>query len=1054
MQLKGLVKFFAVVLILISLYQLSFTLVVHRHEKKITAAAQTWLDKNYPAAEQKFPGNKEEQAFYNDFLDSVIRAREQYIEDSTADVVIYNTGIKKYTYQQAKEQELSLGLDLQGGMNVVLEVSLEDMIRSMANNSKDPAFNKALTLATERRANSDADYVSLFGQAWNEVKPQGATLAPLFSNANEKQINFNTSDAQVLTVIRSEARDAIKSTYIVLNQRIDKFGVAQPNINLDLNKGVISVELPGVRNPERVRKYLQATAKLEFWETYQPTQDFAANVLQPLDDALAKYFAGGGKSAADTSRQAAGAPAASPGAQKDTSGELGSLGQYVNKNETSHKAGNDTSGNSLMAASEKLHPLSILQQPASEGGIGAVAIKDTAKFNYYLTLDAVKAVLPKNIKFLYGSKTLTDINGKDLLDSRGNKLLEVFAMKTIPGTIDPPLGGEHVVDARQDVGQDGQPEISMTMDNVGAKIWAKLTAANVGKPIAIVLDNVVYSAPAPREEIDGGRSSISGHFTTEEAQDLANILKTGKLPAPAHIVQEQVIGPTLGQESIQAGARSFIIAFIIIFIIMVIYYNTGGMVANISLILNLFFTVGVLAALGATLTMPGIAGLVLTIGMAVDTNVIIFERIKEELVKGKGYNLAISDGYKHSYAPVLDAHITTLLTAIILFYFGAGSLIRGFATTQILGILLSLFCGILISRIIEDWWTKKNRHFQYFTPISKKIFQHSKFKFIEARKYTYIISGILMLIGISSFWHGFDEGVEFKGGRSYTVRFDQPVKVADIKEILKPVFGEYPIVKTVDVNNQVNITTSYMIQSTSKEADSLVERKLYGGLTKFLPAGTDFKSFDTRYKMSSQTVLPTISDTLKKDAVKATIFALIAIFAYILLRFRKWQYSLGTIFSLLHDVLVTLAVFSYFRNVGLPFALEINQDFIAAILTVIGYSMNDTVIVFDRIREYIRDKRGDNKVTIIDNAINDTLSRTIMTSLTVFLTILILFIFGGESTRGFAFAMLIGVITGTYSSIFIAAPVLVDLDRKNDLITGEAGKKLKVQVQTPAAAKK
>lgn len=1052
MQLKGLVKFFAVVLILISLYQLSFTLVVHRHEKKVATAAKSWVDGHYPSAEQKFPGSKEEQAFYNDFLDSVLRAREQDIEDSTADEVIYNTGIKKYTYQQAKEQELSLGLDLQGGMNVVLEVSLQDMIRSMANNSKDPAFNKALELATQRRANTDADYVTLFGQAWNEVKTQGATLAPLFSNANEKQINFNTSDAQVLNVIRSEAKDAIKSTYIVLQQRIDKFGVTQPNINLDLNKGIISVELPGVRNPERVRKYLQATAKLEFWETWQPTQDFAVNVLQPVDNALAKYFAGGGKTTADTTGKTTTATAAAgqPAEKTDTSSKLGSLGQYVNKGAASAQA-SDTGGNALMAASEKLHPLSILQQPASEGGIGAVAIKDTAKFNYYLTLDAVKNVLPKNIKFLYGAKTLTDINGKDLLDSKGNKLLEVFAMKTIPGTVDPPLGGEHVVDARQDVGQDGQPEVSMTMDNVGSKIWAKLTAANVGKPVAIVLDNVVYSAPAPREEIDGGRSSISGHFTTEEAQDLANILKTGKLPAPAHIVQEQVIGPTLGQESIMAGARSFIISFIIIFLIMIIYYNTGGMVANISLIFNLLFTVGVLAALGATLTMPGIAGLVLTIGMAVDTNVIIFERIKEEIVKGKGYTMAISDGYKHSYAPVLDAHITTLLTAIILFYFGLGP-VKGFATTQILGILLSLFCGILISRIIEDWWTKKNRHFQYFTPISKKIFQHSKFKFIEARKYTYIISGILMLIGISSFWHGFDEGVEFKGGRSYTVRFDAPVKVEDIRETLKPVFGEYPVVKTVDVNNQVNITTSYMIQSTSRETDSLVERKLYGGLTRYLPAGTDYKAFDTKYKMSSQTVLPTISDSLKKGAVKATIFALIIIFAYILLRFRKWQYSLGTIFSLLHDVLVTLAVFSYFRNVGLPFALEINQDFIAAILTVIGYSMNDTVIVFDRIREYIRDKKGADKVTIIDNAINDTLSRTIMTSLTVFLTILILFIFGGESTRGFAFAMLIGVITGTYSSIFIASPVLVDLDKGNRLIGDDGGKKPKVQVQAPAVA--
>ncbi|GAA4312750.1 protein translocase subunit SecDF [Compostibacter hankyongensis] len=1042
MQLKGLVKFFTVVLILISLYQLSFTLVVHRHEKKVKEEAKAWVAQHYKSPEALYPNDKEQQAFYQNHLDSLLRVRTEAIEDSTSDEIVFNTLIKKYTYQQAKEQELSLGLDLQGGMNVVLEVSLEDLIRTMANNAKSPAFNKALALATERKANSAADYITLFGQAWSEVKPANEHLAPLFSNAFEKKINYNSSDATVLNVIREEARGAITRTYNVLQQRIDKFGVAQPNINLDVNKGIISVELAGVSNPERVRKYLQATAKLEFWETYQADQDFVSGVLNPMDAAAAQYLKAGGKPAAQQDTAAAApAPADTAAAKATDTGSVGSLSQFVDQNKN-QPASADTGGNALLQG-EQDHPiLSLLKAPQMGGAIASVLIRDTAKLNHYLSQAAVANVMPKTLRWLYGAENRSAQQQTNSVD--------LYAIKTVPGSIEPRLGGEHVVDARQDIDPNGRPEISMTMDNTGAKVWARMTGENVHKPIAIVLDNVVYSAPAPSEEISGGRSSITGSFTIEEAQDLANILKTGKLPAPAHIVQEQIIGPTLGQESIIAGAKSFIISFVIIFVLMLIYYNTSGWVANIALIFNLLFTVGILAALGATLTMPGIAGLVLTIGMAVDTNVIIFERIKEELVKGKSYQLAISDGYKHSYAPVLDAHITTLLTAGILYYFGLGP-VKGFATTQILGILLSLFCGILISRIVEDWGTSKEKHFKYFTPLSKKIFQHASFKFIEKRKYAYMISALVLIFGVGSFIHGFDEGVEFSGGRSYTVRFDEPVKTEDIGKDLQPVFDEYPMVKTVDVANQVNITTSYLIHKTDHNTDSLVERRLYDGLKKYLPAGTDYQTFDTKYKMSSQTVLPTISDDLKKGAVKATIFALLAIFAYILIRFRKWQYSVGTIIALLHDVLVTLAVFSYFKDI-VPFSLEINQHFIAAILTVIGYSMNDTVIVFDRIREYFRHRKpGEDRNTLINRAINDTLSRTIMTSLTVFLTILILFLVGGESTRGFAFAMLIGVITGTYSSIFIASPVLVDMDKKDRLAStlvkkGTAG-------AVPAAAK-
>lgn len=1041
MQLKGLVKFFTVVLILISVYQLSFTFVVHHEQNKINAEATDWVQKNYKTPQELYPNDPEQQVFYQDHLDSVFRVRVQYIEDSTSNQVIYNTLIKKYTLPEAKSQELSLGLDLQGGMNVVMEVSLEGLIRSMSNNSPDPALNKALAMATEAKANSAADYITLFGQAWAQVKPANERLAPLFANAFEKEITYNSSDQQVLQVIRDESRSAIKRTYNVLQQRIDKFGVAQPEINLDLNKGIISVALPGVHNPQRVGNYLQATAKLEFWEVFQPDQDFATNVLKPMDEAVANYLASS-SSPVKSSSASSDTTQSSQKATADTAG-LGALAGLVNKNHQAQDTGTSGALNNLT----NKNPLeSLLHQPQQFGAIASISTADTALWDRYLQIPAVRNVMPRNLKFLYGQEQ------KDPNTGITSKFVDIYAIKMPPGSDKPLLGGEHVVDAREDVDQNGRPEISMTMDNVGAKVWAKMTAANVHKPIAIVLDNVVYSAPAPTEEITGGRSSITGNFTIQQAQDLANILKVGKLPAPAHIVQEQIIGPTLGHESVIAGAKSFIIAFILIFIMMLIYYNSAGWVANIALIFNLLFTVGVLAALGATLTMPGIAGLILAIGMAVDSNVIVFERIKEELVRGKGYFQAISDGYKHSYAPVLDGHITTLLTAIILFYFGLGA-VKGFATTQILGLLLSLFCGLLISRMIEDYWTRKDRHFTYFTKLSKAIFRHAQFDFVKARKYTYVISSIVVIFGVASFFHGFREGVEFSGGRSYTIRFDKPVNTQQLSQDLKPYFGDYPVVKTVDEANQVNITTAYLIHQPGNNVDSLVEAKLFEGLHNYLPAGTNYTTFDKRYKLSSQTVLPTISQDLKKGAVKACIVALIVIFAYILLRFRRWQYSVGTILSLIHDSLVIIAVFSFFKNI-VPFPMEINQDFIAAVLTVMGYSMNDTVIVFDRIREYFHTLKGVDRNTVINKAINDTLSRTIMTSVAVFITLLVLFIFGGASTRGFAFAMLIGVITGTYSSIFVAAPVLVDFDRKNKLVTVEEAKAQAKQARLEAAVAK
>jgi len=621
----------------------------------------------------------------------------------------------------------------------------------------------------------------------------------------------------------------------------------------------------------------------------------------------------------------------------------------------------------------------------------------------------------------------------------------MYAIRKEAGRDTPPLDGEAVEDTKQDYDQVGKPAVSMTMKPDGANKWRILTKNNVGRQVAIVLDDAVYSAPNIINEIPNGSTQIMGEFSVEEAKDLSNVLKTGKLDAPAKIVQEQVVGPTLGKEAVNGGLMSFIISFLVIFLLMLIYYNTAGWVANIALILNLLFTVGVLAALHASLTAAGIAGLVLTIGMAVDTNVIIFERIKEELKLGKSHEQAVNEGYRRSLSPVLDGHVTVLMTAIILFVFGLGPVL-GFATTQILGILLSLFCGILVSRLVTDMRMAKQKHFNYFTGLSDKIFRKFHFHFIEWRKKAYVISIIVLIAGIASVFNGFDYGVEFDGGRSYTVQLSKNVSTEEVREKLKGYFNDYPTVKTIGTNNQMNITTAYKIKDPdpNKTIEAEVQNKLYQGLKSggYVDAVSD-SVFKANTILSSQTVLPTSSDDLKSGAKWATFWSLLLISVYIFIRFRKWQYSVGTIVALIHDVLVTMAVFSFARRI-VPFALEIDQHFIAAVLTVIGFSMNDTVIVFDRIREYFRKRPGESKTSIINAAINDTMSRTIMTSLTVFLTLLILFIFGGEVTRGFSFAMMIGVITGTYSSIFVAAPILVDLD-KSDKLTQEEDKEERIR---------
>ncbi len=1026
MQLKGLVRFFAIALILICIYQLSFTWFVHSHENDMEAKADKWLA-IYPSAKAKYPNDAAAQALYQDTLNQLKKERLQRLLDSTKDTKIGPFGLT--TYRSAKDKELLLGLDLQGGMSVTMEVGLDGLVKSLANYTKDAGFNKALDAAVAKKANGGADFITLFSDEFKAANA-GKPLAPFFTVKSNGKVKFDASDATVISYLRDQSDAAFNNTLRVLRTRVDGFGVSSPNINPDKVKGVINIELAGANDPERVRRILQSTANLQFFEVYNLNE--IGEGLVAADKAVQAYL--NGTKAEDTTTVKAVDSVTT--AKVDTSktvkaSEIGNA-KTTNAVDTNKNKLNDKP---LISTMQVIQPFQGKDgKPVFPAAIAYVKSSDTGKLNSYLRLEVAKSKFPANVAFMYGKMDVDDPKAKDIL--------QLYAIKTLDNG-QAELEGEHVSEAAQDYDERGKISIKMNMDKVGTTIWAKMTSRNVGKPLAIVLDNFVYSAPNVNDAITTGNSSISGNYTVREAQELSEILKSGKLTATAKIVQEQVVGPTLGEQAIKGGSLSFLISFVVIFILMLVYYNTAGWVANIALILNLLFTIGILASLpgGYSLTAAGIAGLVLTIGMAVDTNVIIFERIKEELSKGKSHQVAVNDGYKRSLAPVLDAHVTTFLTAAILAYFGLGPVL-GFATAQMVGIILSLFCGILISRIITDIYMSKNRHFNYFTSLSKSIFKHASFKFIEYRKVAYVISGVVLALTVASYFNGFDKGVEFVGGRSYTIKFDKPISTEAVSDDLKKAFGEAPVVKTVGSTSQLNITTAYKIEETNKDnsLDKEVETKLYEGLKNYLPAGLTYAEFDTKYKQSSQTVLPTISDDLKAGAIKATVFSLIIICLYIFIRFRDWRYSLGTIFSLLHDVFVTLIVFSFARKI-VPFPLEIDQHFIAAILTVIGFSMNDTVIVYDRIREDSRLMRGQDNATIINTAINQTLSRTVMTSLTVFLTILILFIFGGEATRGFAFAMLIGVITGTYSSIFVAAPILVDFAKGKPLGSAEEPKK-------------
>ena len=990
MQNKGVIFTFAVLLAAVCVYQLSFTWKSKQIEKRAIEYAQ---------------GNPDKE---NHYLDSV------------SSEVVYNfLGLKKFTYKDVKELEINLGLDLKGGMNVTLEISVVDLIRAMSDYNTDSTFNAALARATQLQLNSQKDFVTLFGQAFEEIDPN-AKLASIFNTMDLRdRVNFNSTNAQVLDVIREQTDAAIDNSFNILRTRIDRFGVAQPNIQQLQTKGRILVELPGVKDQARVRNLLQGTAQLEFWETYENQEVYqyllAAN--QKIKDIEGYKDVPAASDSVNTT--------ATEVTPADTTKTEGSL-----LDELSGTASTDTSGVDNMADFKKEYPLFALLNPSTDQSgqlfpgpvVGMAHFKDTIQINNYLHQPQIRNIFPQNMIFRWTAKP-TGQNGN---------YYRLIALKVTSRDGRAPLDGDVITDARQDFDQLGSnPEVAMSMNSEGAKTWQRMTKENIGKSIAIVLDDYVRSFPTVQNEISGGRSSITGLESIEEAKDLANVLKSGKMPAPARIVEEQIVGPSLGKESIRSGMLSFVVAFIMVLAYMLFFYSKkAGLAANIALLANLFFLIGVLASLGAVLTLPGIAGIVLTMGMAVDANVIIYERIQEEIRAGKGISLAISDGYKNAYSAIIDGQVTTLITGIVLYLFGSGP-IKGFATTLMVGIVTSLFTAIFLTRLIFEWQLKKNKKITFTAKITSNWLVNPTIKFLDKRRIAYIISGSLLTLSILSFAvRGFNLGIDFQGGRTYTVKFDQDVKVGDVQKALAVEFGVSPEVKTFGSDNQVRITTKYKIDELTESVDNEVDQALYNGLVKggFL-SNVDYKNFSENYRTSSQKVGPTISDDIQKDAIIAITIALIAIFLYIMVRFSDWRYGLGGVLSLAHDTIITLGVFSLFHG-WLPFSLEIDQAFIAAILTVIGYSINDTVIVYDRIREYIHIHPKRNLKTNMDEAMNHTLRRTLNTSLTTLVVLLIIFIFGGENIRGFVFALLVGIGIGTYSSIFVATPIVYEASKR------------------------
>ena len=990
MQNKGLIRLFAIVFSIVCLYQLSFTWIAKNVEKDAVIYAESKSTNNDSG--------------------ELVQLEKNYL-DSIANTPVVNLGFTEFTYNEVKEKEINLGLDLKGGINATLEVSVRDILKGLSNQSKNPVFNQALTAATKAQKNSDKDFIQLFYTAFEEASKGSVKLSDpsIFGNKSLKdKINFKMTDEEVKPILQDEVKGSISTAFEVLRNRIDRFGVTQPNIQRIGESGRILIELPGAKDIDRVKKLLQSTAELQFWEVFT-NQDLAQFIIS-ANTTLAQIL----KSEENEKIQ-------DSITKVDT--EIDDLLGEV-KDSVDFKTANP-----LFAA---LSPNIPQTQNQIGPVIGSASVKDTATVNKYLSMKEVRNLLPIELKY---AKFVWDV--KPIKDS---KFINLYALKSNREDI-APIQGDVISDASQVFDQLGaNPEVSMSMNSKGTKQWAKMTTANVGKFVAVVLDDYVYSAPRVNDAITTGRTSISGNFTIDEAQDLANALKSGKLPAAARIIESEVVGASLGQEAVDSSTISFGIALILVLLWMLFYYGKAGIFSDIALALNILFIFGVLAAFGAVLTLPGIAGIVLTIGMAVDANVLIYERIKEELRKGKGLKESVNDGFAGALSSIIDANVTTLLTGIILYIFGTGP-VKGFATTLIIGILTSLFAAIFITRLLIEWYIdKKGSSLTFNTAITKNWFKDIKIDFLKKRKMAYIISGVILILGIGSlFTNGLNQGVDFKGGRTYTVRFDENVNASKIAGSLKDVFGSSPEVKTFGGANQLKITTKYKIDDNGVNVDDEVQNLLFTGLQSFLPKDLTYDNFiikgsDTEHKigiMGYAEVGPTIADDIKQAALWAIIGSLIIVFLYILIRFRKWQYSLGAVIAVFHDVLIVLSIFSIFQNL-LPFDMEIGQSFIAAILTVVGYSLNDTVVIFDRIREFANKHTSWPFNRIVNSALSSTLGRTVNTSLTTLIVLLAIFLFGGDSIKGFMFALIIGVIVGTYSSLFIASPIMYDTTVKLD----------------------
>ncbi|MBQ7071796.1 MAG: protein translocase subunit SecDF [Bacteroidales bacterium] len=1015
MQSKGAIRLVAILLVLACIWQLSFTLVNSNQEKKAKKYAEDAVTAfQNSAAFGRVP--LADQAFY---LDSLRKEQQKRYTDSLSSEKVYFG----YTFKDVQAKQINLGLDLKGGMNVMLQVQLEDLIKALAGDNATPAFEQALALAKERSVSSQSDLITLFGDAWKEVAG-GQRLAQIFGTYELRdKITPESTDDAVLSVIKDEAESAIANSFNVLRNRIDRFGVTSPSIQKIGNTGRILVELPGVKEPERVRKLLQGTASLEFWTTYEYTEIYP--YLVQANALLAQLLA-------DEN-----ADAAVENAEETPAENADILSEEIAANTE------DTMTDAQLDAYKKQNPLfSVLQLSNMNGNacLGFASSSDMAVVDKYLAMPQVADLFPAEFIPMWSAKPSQFF--------AGDNVYELVAIKASSRDGKAPLDGDVVTDARVSYSNQrsaANPSVSMSMNAEGANTWARLTKENIGRQVAIVLDGAVYSYPTVNTEITGGNSEISGNFTVEEATDLTNVLKSGKLPAPATIVQEQVVGPSLGAESIRSGLISFIIAFILVLLFMIFFYRGAGVAADIALLTNVVLLFGTLAAFGAVLTLPGIAGLVLTLGMAVDANVIIYERIKEELKAGKGIGLAIKDGYKNAYSAIIDGQITTLLTGIVLFVFGSGP-IQGFATTLIIGIITSVLTSIFITRLILEARVAKGKEITFDSKLTRNFLKNTHIDFLGARKWSYIISGALIVIAILSMaFKGFTYGVDFTGGRTYVVRFDKPVQAEDVREAVLDVFNDAAAangvanssaeVKQFGGDSQMKITTSYKYEDESSNVDAEIENMLYKALKPFFTEDVPLEGFISTLDnpngiISSDKVGATIANDIKRSAVISVILALIVIFGYIAMRFRKWTWGLGGVVSLAHTTIIVIGFFSLFSGI-LPFNLDVDQTFIAAILTIIGYAINDNVVIFDRIRENLAKHPNANFKDTVNESLNATLTRTVNTSLSTLLPMLAIAIFGGESIRGLAVALVLGVIIGTYASIMIGTPVMYDVTMKN-----------------------